>query len=110
MSRFVSRLIIGGLLSAIPLACVGQESVVTRSELLVADSPRTTVLGNKFIAPEGWTISVRGPATILEVPEGGSWIALVDVQATDGDAAVAAGWAAYREINRPLKVASDLPP
>ena len=67
MSRFVSRLIIGGLLSAIPLACVGQESVVTRSELLVADSPRTTVLGNKFIAPEGWTISVRGPATILEV-------------------------------------------
>jgi outer membrane murein-binding lipoprotein Lpp len=38
-------------------------------ERLTHDSPRTTTEGNAFIAPAGWTISVQGPATILEPPE-----------------------------------------
>jgi CubicO group peptidase (beta-lactamase class C family) len=80
------------------------------TETLAADTPRTTVAGNKFIAPAGWTIEVRGPATILEPPEGGSRIALVDVKAKDADAAVAAAWAAYRpEAKWPLKVTHDFP-
>ena len=79
-------------------------------ETLSADTPRTTVAGNTFIAPGGWSIEVRGPATILEPPEGGSHIALVDVQAKDADAAVAAAWAAYRaDAKWPLKVTHDLP-
>jgi CubicO group peptidase (beta-lactamase class C family) len=59
------------------------------------DAPRTTVDGATFIAPGGWSIRVRGPATILEAPEAGSQIALVDVRAKDADAAVAVAWAAY---------------
>jgi len=38
---------------------------------------------------------VSGPATILEPPEAGSRIAIVDVEAKDADAAVALAWAAY---------------
>lgn len=80
------------------------------AQVLSADTPRTTVAGNKFIAPAGWRIEVRGPATILTPPEDGSHIALVDVQAKDADAAVAAAWAAYRPDARwPLKVTNDFP-
>ena len=57
---------------------------------------------------------MRGPATILEPPEGDSHIALVDVpvkDAKDSDAAVAAAWAAYRPNPKwPLKVTTDAPP
>lgn len=80
------------------------------AERLAADTPRTTVEGASFIAPAGWTVTVHGPATILEAPEGGSWIALVDVRAADADAAVAAAWAAYQpEARWPLKVVTDAP-
>jgi CubicO group peptidase (beta-lactamase class C family) len=79
-------------------------------EVLAADTPRTTVEGNKFVAPAGWRIEVRGPATILTAPEGDSRIALVDVRAKDADAAVAAAWAEYRpDAKWPLKVANDYP-
>lgn len=65
------------------------------AEVLTADAPRATLAGNPFLAPAGWTISVRNEATILEAPEGGSRIALVDVRAADADSAVAAAWKAY---------------
>ncbi|HEX4416962.1 MAG TPA: serine hydrolase domain-containing protein [Kofleriaceae bacterium] len=79
-------------------------------ERLTADTPKTTVGGATFIAPAQWSISVRGPATILEAPEAGSQIALVDVQAKNADAAVAAAWAAYKPDARwPLKLANDAP-
>jgi CubicO group peptidase (beta-lactamase class C family) len=78
---------------------------------MTADTPRTTVLGNSFIAPAGWSVSVRGPATILAAPEEDSRIALVDVRAADADAAVAAAWAAYDpDAKWPLKVTTALPP
>jgi CubicO group peptidase (beta-lactamase class C family) len=81
-------------------------------ERLVADTPKTTVAGNTFVAPADWSFVVRGPATILEAPEGGSFIALIDVAATDAataDAAVAAAWAAYkRDANWPLKVTTPV--
>jgi CubicO group peptidase (beta-lactamase class C family) len=81
----------------------------TAKERLAADTPKTTALGNTFIAPAGWSVSVRGPATIIEAPEGDSRIVLVDVRAKDADAALAAGWAAYKEPKWPLKVANDQP-
>jgi CubicO group peptidase (beta-lactamase class C family) len=65
------------------------------SERLTADAPRATVDGATFIAPAGWSITVRGPATILEAPEAGSRIALIDIHADAADAAVAVAWAAY---------------
>ena len=77
---------------------------------LAADAPQTTVEGNTFIAPAGWTVTVRGLATVLEPPEGDSHIALIDVRAADGDAAVAAAWAAYRpDAKWSLKVTDDAP-
>jgi len=79
-------------------------------ETLEADTPRTTVAGNAFIAPAGWSVRVDGPATILAPPEGDSHIALVDVEAKDADAAVALAWAAYRpDAKWPLKVTNDSP-
>ena len=82
------------------------------TERLTADTPKTTVAGNTFVAPAGWSLVVREPATILEAPEGGSFIALVDVAATDAttaDAAVAAAWAAYRpDAKWPLKVTTPI--
>ena len=79
-------------------------------EALAADTPRTTVDGNPFIAPAGWTIETRAPAVILTAPEGGSRIALVDVTAADADAAVVLAWSAYDPAAKwPLKLASDLP-
>jgi CubicO group peptidase (beta-lactamase class C family) len=76
---------------------------------LSADTPKTTALGNTFIAPAGWSVAVRGPATIVEAPEGDSRIVIVDVRAKDADAAVAAGWAAYQPPKWPLKVTNDVP-
>ena len=77
---------------------------------LAADTPSTTVDGNPFIAPAGWTLETRTPAVVLTAPEGGSRLALVDVAAADADAAVAAAWQAYDpDAKWPLKLASDLP-
>jgi CubicO group peptidase (beta-lactamase class C family) len=79
-------------------------------ERLAADTQKTTVAGNTFVAPAGWGITVRGPATILEPPESDSHLALVDVQASDADAALAAAWKAYRpDAKWPLKTANDMP-
>ena len=78
-------------------------------ERLDADTQRVTAAGNTFVAPVGWTIAVRGPATILEVPEGGSYIAVVDVKAADANAALAAAWAAYKpDAKWPLKSSSPI--
>jgi CubicO group peptidase (beta-lactamase class C family) len=78
-------------------------------EKLSADTPKTTVLGNAFIAPKDWSIRVKGPATILEAPEGDSWVALVDVQAKTQDEALAAAWQVYKpDAKWPLRVSNDL--
>ena len=80
------------------------------SERLSADTPKSTVLGNPFFAPKDWSIRIKGPATILEAPEGDSWIALVDLQAKEREEALAAAWQAYKpEAKWPVKVTHDLP-
>lgn len=66
------------------------------AEVIVADSPKATVAGNTFIAPAGWSMLVRGTATILTPPEAdGSAIALVDVEAKTAEQAVTLAWAAF---------------
>lgn len=68
------------------------------------DTPGTTVDGNSFVVPAGWSTMTRGPAVTLTAPEGGSHIALVDVTARDADAAVTAAWTAYdAKAKRPPK-------
>ncbi len=86
-----------------------QTPASTAAERMAADTPRTTTGGNGFIAPAGWSVSVRGPATILEPPETGSRIVLIDVEATDAAAAVAAAWSVYGgDATWPLKVTTDV--
>jgi hypothetical protein len=64
----------------------------------------------QYLYRKDWSIGVRGPATILEAPEGGSWIALVDVPANGPDQALSAAWRAYKpEAKWPVKVSHDLP-
>ena len=70
------------------------------SEQLTADTPKQTTAGATFIAPAGWTFSVRGPATILAPPEGDSHIALVDVRMTVG--AELANATLARALKRPV--------
>ena len=77
---------------------------------LAVDTPATTVEGATFLVPAGWSLSVKGAATILQPPEAGSAIALVDVHAKDADAAVAAAWAAYKpDAKWALKVTTQEP-
>jgi len=66
------------------------------AEKLAADTPKTTVAGNSFIAPVGWSLRVRGAGTILESPEGGSFLAIYDLVAKDADSAVGQAWQLYR--------------
>src|SRR5262249_43254199 len=81
------------------------------AERLSADTPRSTSSGATFTAPSGWSITASTNKTILLPPEGDSRLALVDLQAADAAAAVAAGWASYRpDANRPLKIATRQAP
>jgi CubicO group peptidase (beta-lactamase class C family) len=88
-----------------PTTPPGPAPTPVAKERLAADTPKTTVAGNTFVAPADWSISVQGPATILEPPEGDARVALVDVQAKDADEAVALAWKAFKpDHDRPLEV------
>ncbi|HEX6773426.1 MAG TPA: serine hydrolase domain-containing protein, partial [Acidobacteriaceae bacterium] len=94
---------------ATALLSIPLQAQAPASAPLPADTPQTTSAGTQFIAPAGWTIHVRPPVVVLDPPESGSHIVLVDVTAAkDPDAAVAAAWAAYAPARRwPLKTAVD---
>ena len=64
------------------------------SETLAADTPKTSVAGSTFTAPEG-----------------DSHVALVDVEAKNADQAVALAWAAYSPDGKrwPLKLSTPAP-
>lgn len=80
------------------------------AEALTADTPGTTKSGHPFVAPAGWSLRRVGPAVILTAPEGDSRIALVDVDAADADAAVAAAWRAFDPAApRPVRATSERP-
>ena len=81
------------------------------ADRLSADTPLVTSNGATFTAPVGWRVTSTANKTVLEPPEADSHAALVDVQAADADAAMAAAWAAYRpQSKRPLKIGTDQPP
>src|SRR5258708_17167033 len=79
--------------------------------LFAADEPRATPAGVTFTAPSDWSLKTSTNMVLLETPEADSRLAIVDVQAPDANAAVAAAWAAYRpDAKRPLKVATPEAP
>jgi CubicO group peptidase (beta-lactamase class C family) len=98
----IARLLAIGLLAL-------QTAAQPSGDVMSADTPKATVAGNTFIAPAGWSLTVRGNATILAAPEGSSRVALIDVKAKDADSAVAAAWAEYGEEKWPLLNTNDLP-
>ncbi len=78
---------------------------------LAADTPMTTANGATFTAPAGWNVSVVANRILLAPPEEDSRLVLVDVQAPDAAAAVAAGWASFRPAaNRPLRLVTPQTP
>ena len=80
-------------------------------ETLMADMPFTTVGGATFTAPTGWRVTSAANKLVLEPPEADSHLALLDVQATDADAAVTTAWASYRpDFKRPLRIATPQAP
>lgn len=109
-SKFIDILFVTFAVCSIQMSAAQTASpTATQFERLTADTPKTTAAGNSFTAPAGWRIEILRSITILEAPEGGSRIALVDVKAKDADAAVAMAWAAYKnDMKWPLKVATDL--
>ena len=79
-------------------------------ERLAADTPRVTPGGATFTAPSGWSIETGKNLVILQPPEADTHIAIVDCQASDARAAVAAAWAAYKpEAKRPIKLVTPRP-
>jgi hypothetical protein len=72
-----------GIFPTVTEAPVATIPAAIPKEKLAEDTPRTTTEGSRFIEPAGWSITVRGAATILSPPEDGNWIALVDVHAPD---------------------------
>ncbi len=72
-NRIVRRALCIAMLALAPLGATAQK--------LAADTPSTTSAGNQFVAPAGWSIAVKGALMVLEAPEGGSQIVLMDVSA-----------------------------
>jgi len=107
---FSSALVFGQSQSSSAQRATNAATEQASERRLAADTPKTTVLGNAFVAPKDWSIRIKGPATILTAPEGDSSVALVDVQAAGPDEALAAGWQAYKpDAKWPVKVTHDLP-
>jgi CubicO group peptidase (beta-lactamase class C family) len=80
-------------------------------ERLAVDAARTTTKGATFTAPAGWSIASDSNKVVLEPPEADSRLAIVEVEAADAAAAVAAGWAGYRpDANRPPRLATRQAP
>jgi len=82
-------------------------SPASSAEVLVADTAMTTARGAIFTAPTGWRVDSAANKIVLEPPEADSHLAVLEVQATDAAAAVAAAWADYRaDAKRPLRIAT----
>jgi CubicO group peptidase (beta-lactamase class C family) len=79
-------------------------------ERVTADTPRVTSAGATFKVPAGWSIETRKDSVILTPPETDTQIVIVDSQAADAKAAVAAAWAAYKpDSKRPIKLVTPRP-
>src|SRR5215510_156020 len=87
-----------------------QAETKSAPELLTANTSRTTAGGTAFTAPSGWSIVTGKNIVILSPPETDTHIVLVDGQAADAAAAVAAAWAAYKpDFKRPIRLTTSEP-
>src|SRR5215469_3791364 len=65
-----------------------------------------------FTVPDEWTEHAKGPVTVLDPPESGLHVAIVDVaQAADAKNAAATAWQLYRAgASHPFKLLTTDPP
>src|SRR5215467_3391072 len=88
-----------------------QEQTKSSPGRLAEDTRLVTPGGAAFKAPAGWSVNSGKNMIILEPPETDTHIAIVDVQAVDAAAAVAAAWSTYKpDFKRPLRLATPQPP
>jgi len=105
-TTFAQRAMSASTPSASPQAAEARSA----PERVTADTPRVTPGGATFTVPSGWLIVTGKNLVILEPPEADTHIAIVDSQAADASAAVAAAWAAYKpEARRPIKLVTPRP-
>jgi CubicO group peptidase (beta-lactamase class C family) len=103
------RIVVLGLAFVVALA--GAALAAPAGERMASDTARTTTSSATFTAPAGWSVTSDASKTVLEPPEADSRLAIVDVEAADAAAAVAAGWAGYRpDARRPLRLATRQAP
>jgi CubicO group peptidase (beta-lactamase class C family) len=96
--------------SAVQPVGVADQGATRTAQRLAADTPQVTPGGAVFTAPAEWSITTGGNMIILEPPENDAHIVIVDSQAADAAAAVAAAWAAYKpDFKRPLRLATPQP-
>ncbi len=96
----------GSSFAALPQAAETKPAI----ERVTADTPRVTSAGATFKVPAGWSIETGKEFVILTPPETDTHIVIVDSQAADAKAAVAAAWAAYKpESKRPIKLVTPRP-
>ncbi len=94
-------LAIAGCSSLLSASAAFAAKPVESAERRTADTLEITAFGHGFIVPRGWALTRRGKASILEAPEGDSWVALVDVEAKDAEASIDEAWAVYRGGAKP---------
>lgn len=75
--------------SAQPAGTAAKEAAAT------VDTPGKTPSGHDFVLPKAWTQTRRGPAVILQAPEGGSWIAMIETDAGNPKEALSQAWQRY---------------
>lgn len=90
-----------GMLGLSLFGSVGVAAAPSSLQASTSKSRGATAAGHAFSVPAGWTKTRRGSAVILAAPEKNSWVAMVDVDANNADAAIRKAWANYRGGTRP---------
>lgn len=102
------------LLVCVPVASSAQAEVQDRrsaaAERLAADREIVLRDGARFIAPRGWYLTNVEGGALLSAPEQDSQIVIVQRDAADPAAAVAAAWHAHRPVPPPVGEDRERPP
>jgi CubicO group peptidase (beta-lactamase class C family) len=99
VAAFAVFSILAGLVacSSTPTAPATQGGLASaKVERPTSDVSWKTTAGNAFVVPAGWAVSARGNETILEAPEGGSFVVIFDLEDATADEAIASAWKSYR--------------
>jgi CubicO group peptidase (beta-lactamase class C family) len=91
-------------------AATSQSVQAAAPERVASATQRFTPGGAQFTVPAGWSTATQKNLVLLTPPEADTHLAIVDTQAPDAKAAVAAAWAAYKpDSKRPIKLVTPRP-